>query len=128
DGLKVREIPFRYSDGSFRHLLITATSFRLSEQHVRVYVIADNTLVRGAELRAMTVGKLAILGELSSAIAHELNQPLAVIKAAAANGRLRAASLEGGKPVVDKFDRIDEQIERARRIISNVRKLGQPRE
>lgn len=121
-----RDFPVGNGDGSVRHLSVRAKGMRLLGEDVRMYVISDNTLLRDAELRVMTAGKLAVLGELSSAIAHELNQPLAVIKAAAANGRMRAEAIEGGDRLIDKFVRIDEQTERARRIIDNVRKLGRP--
>ncbi len=126
DGSALRNFPLFHSDGSLRHLSVVASRIRLLKDRVKVYVISDNTLLRDAELRAMTAGKLAILGELSSAIAHELNQPLAVIKAAAANGKLQASGFMGAERVVDKFTRIDGQIERTRRIIDNVRKLGRP--
>lgn len=128
DGSTSRDFTFFHGDGTLRQLSASISEIRLTGGRHRVYVILDNTLLRDAELRAMTSGKLAVLGELSSAIAHELNQPLAVIKAAAANGKLLAGSLEVSKPVVEKFDRIDHQIERARRIIGNVRKLGHPRQ
>lgn len=121
-----RDFPVGNDDGSVRHLSVRAKGMRLLGEDVRICVISDNTLLRDAEFRAMTAGKLAVLGELSSAIAHELNQPLAVIKAAAANGRMRAQAIDGAERLIDKFVRIDEQIERARRIIDNVRKLGRP--
>jgi signal transduction histidine kinase len=123
-----RDFTYFHGDGSLRQLSASISEIWLTSGKHRVYVILDNTLLRDAELRAMTSGKLAVLGELSSAVAHELNQPLAVIKAAAANGKLLAGHLEGSKSVVEKFDRIDHQIERARRIIGNVRKLGHPRQ
>lgn len=121
-----RDFPAVSGDGSVRHLSVRARDIRLLGRAARVCVISDNTLLRDAELRAMTAGKLAILGELSSAIAHELNQPLAVIKAAAANGKIHAMSGDNAGRLVDKLVRIDEQVERARRIMDNVRKLGRP--
>ncbi len=120
------DFPLFQRDGVIRHLSVATNGIRLLGDSVRIYAIRDNTMIRDAELRAMTAGKLSILGELSSAITHELNQPLAVIRAAAANGRVMAESLQGARKVVEKFVRIDEQIERARKIIDNVRKLARP--
>lgn len=120
------EFPLFQQDGVIRHLSVATNSIRLLGDSARIYTIRDNTLLRDAELRAMTAGKLSILGELSSAITHELNQPLAVIRAAGANGRVMAESLPGARRVVEKFVRIDEQVERARIIIDNVRKLARP--
>lgn len=121
-----RRFPFGDGSGSLRDLSVTANCIWLFGDSVQVYVLSDTTQLRDTELRAMNAGKLAILGELSSSIAHELNQPLAVIKAAAANGRNLAMALPDGARVADKLDRIDAQVERARRIIDNVRKLGRP--
>lgn len=85
--------------------------------------LADTTQIRDAELQIMQTAKLATLGEMASAIAHEINQPLTVIRMAAANAqRLLAngdtASLEA------KLERINAQIERARRITDQVRRYG----
>ena len=120
------DFPLFQRDGVIRHLSVASNGIRLLGNSVRIYAIRDDTMVRDAELRAMTAGKLSILGELSSAITHELNQPLAVIRAAAANGRVMAENLQEARKVVDKFVRIDEQVERARKIIDNVRKLARP--
>lgn len=120
------DFPLYQRDGVIRHLSVATNGIRLLGDSVRIYAIRDNTMLRDAELRAMTASKLSILGELSSAITHELNQPLAVIRAAAANGRVMAESLQDARRVVEKFVRIDEQVERARKIIDNVRKLARP--
>ena len=120
------DFPLYQRDGVIRHLSVATNGIRLLGDSVRIYAIRDDTMVRDAELRAMTAGKLSILGELSSAITHELNQPLAVIRAAAANGRVMAENLQGARKAVEKFVRIDEQVERARKIIDNVRKLARP--
>lgn len=86
--------------------------------------LADTTKIRDAELQVMQAAKLATLGEMASAIAHELNQPLAVINMAAANA-LRLVT-GGAEPaaVVAKLNRIAEQVERARRITDQVRRHG----
>ena len=85
--------------------------------------LADTTQVRDAELQIMQTAKLATLGEMASAIAHEINQPLTVIRMAAANAQRLLiagdmASLEA------KLGRIISQIERARRITDQVRRYG----
>lgn len=126
EGSASRDFPLFFADGSLRYLSVAASGIRLLGESASVYVISDNTMLRDAELRALTAGKLAILGELSSAITHELNQPLAVIKAAAANGKMYAAGLPNAQKVVDKLVRIDEQTDRAKRIIDNVRRLARP--
>lgn len=87
-------------------------------------VLADTTQVRNAELQVMQAAKLATLGEMATALAHELNQPLAVIKMAVANARRHLVGLEGGEPVAAKLDRISAQVDRAKRITDQVRRYG----
>ncbi len=87
-------------------------------------VLADTTQVRNAELKVMQAAKLATLGEMATALAHELNQPLAVIKMAVANARRHLSGLEGGEPVSAKLDRISAQVDRAKRITDQVRRYG----
>ncbi len=86
--------------------------------------LADTTQIRAAELQVMQSAKLATLGEMASAIAHELNQPLSVIKMASTNVR---RLVENGAPhdaIVAKVQRIESQIDRAKRITDQVRRYA----
>lgn len=87
-------------------------------------VLADTTRIRSSQLQIMQTAKLASLGEMATAIAHELNQPLAVIKMAVANA-MRIVKM-GGEPdaVMGKLDRISAQVDRAKRITDQVRRYG----
>jgi C4-dicarboxylate-specific signal transduction histidine kinase len=90
-----------------------------------LYALHDNSVERDAQLAAIETGRLIVLGELSSSIAHELNQPLSTIKMAALNARMLLAS-SAQDAVNQKLNRIDDQVDRAARIISNIRKLALP--
>lgn len=70
--------------------------------------------------------RLAILGEMASAIAHELNQPLAAIGnfARGMARRITAGRLEPA-PLLDGTDEIVAQSERAASIIRNIRAFAQ---
>jgi C4-dicarboxylate-specific signal transduction histidine kinase len=84
--------------------------------------LTDVTQIRDAELQVLQAAKLANLGEMATAIAHEANQPLAVIRMAAANA-LRL--LQGGadmEAIAAKLHRIGEQVERVKRITNQVRR------
>lgn len=92
--------------------------------------------------------KLATLGELSSGIAHELSQPLNVIRMAAQNVLLAATPEDGGSAageeasldiaplsdtefrpfVVGKLERIVNQVDRAASILSRMRIFRRPSE
>lgn len=90
----------------------------------QLLVLVDTTRVRNAELQVMQAAKLATLGEMATAIAHELNQPLAVIKMAVANAKRLLEPLQGGEAVAVKLDRISAQVDRAKRITDQVRRYG----
>ena len=84
-----------------------------------------------ARLRQTTLdhsARLAILGEMASAIAHELNQPLAAIQnfARGMARRIAAGRLEPA-PLLDGSEEIVIQSERAAGIIRNVRAFAKKR-
>ncbi|MDQ0317616.1 sensor histidine kinase [Amorphus orientalis] len=85
--------------------------------------LGDNTQIRDAEYQLLQAAKLSTLGEMASAITHEINQPLAVIRMAAANARHLLAR-DDTAAVLAKISRIDEQVERAKRITDQVRRYG----
>lgn len=84
-----------------------------------------------ARLRQTTLdhtARLAILGEMASAIAHELNQPLAAIRnfARGMARRIAAGRFEPA-PLLDGTNEIVSQSERAASIIRNIRTFAQKR-
>jgi PAS domain S-box-containing protein len=69
--------------------------------------------------------KLATLGEMATSVAHELNQPLNVIRMAAGNSRRKIAKgIADPKYLNDKLNRIEEQTARAAAIIDHMRMFG----
>lgn len=87
-------------------------------------LLTDTSRVRNAELQLMQAAKLATLGEMATAIAHELNQPLAVIKMAVANARRLVLSEADPEAITSKLDRIGAQVDRAKRITDQVRRYA----
>ena len=88
--------------------------------------MAEEALLRQAALDH--IARLAILGEMASAIAHELNQPLAAIRnfARGIARRVSAGRLET-TPLLDGTNEIVTQSERAASIIRNIRTFAQKR-
>jgi len=74
--------------------IVTAESVSMAEEHCFLIVVRDVTDRRRAEMQLMQhraeiahLSRVALLGELSAAFAHELNQPLAAIMANARAGQ-----------------------------------------
>jgi len=108
-----------------RSFQCSGNTFAWSGASATLYALNDNSLERDAQLAAIETGRLIVLGELSSSIAHELNQPLSTIKMASLNARMLLA--KGAADAANqKLNRIDDQVDRAARIISNIRKLALP--
>lgn len=104
-------------------ILLTVQSF---VEGIGVVLSAkDITDLRRSESQLVQASKMATLGEMATGIAHELNQPLGVIRMASSNSLKRIAK---GHQDVDffegKFKRIEEQTERAAQIIDHMRVFG----
>jgi PAS domain S-box-containing protein len=69
--------------------------------------------------------KLATVGEMATSVAHELNQPLNVIRMAAGNSRRKMSEgIVDAEYLSAKLLRIEEQTERAATIIDHMRMFG----
>ena len=85
----------------------------------------DNTEVRQAQQQLFQGAKMATLGEMATGMAHEMNQPLHVMRMAVANVLKRLAG--GDVPaqyLEDKLIRIEAQVQRAARIVDHMRVFG----
>jgi histidine kinase len=95
-------------------------------QRVLLVTISDVTKRLEAEQQLIQASKMATLGEMATGVAHELNQPLAVIKTAS-NFFIR--KLKKKEPIRDEIlrtlsEEIDSHVERATRIINHMRQFG----
>ncbi|SMX26251.1 C4-dicarboxylate transport sensor protein DctB [Pelagimonas phthalicica] len=95
----------------------------------KVVSAKDVTDLRQSERQLVQASKMATLGEMATGIAHELNQPLGVIRMAASNcvKRIDRDKADFGQ-LKAKFERIGEQTERAARIIDQMRVFGRKAE
>ena len=89
----------------------------------------DNTEVRRSQLQLMQSAKMATLGEMATGLAHEINQPLNVMRMAIVNVLKR---LNNGDVQLDylqdKLKRIDAQVQRAGRVVDHMRVFGRSSE
>ena len=78
-----------------------------------------------ATAQLIQASKLATLGEMATSVAHELNQPLNVIRMAAGNSLRRISKGTAEFEYLnDKLKRIDDQTMRAAAIIDHMRVFG----
>ncbi len=91
---------------------------RTSELHAE---IAERTkteeALRQTQSELIQTAKLAILGEMSASISHELNNPLAAIRSFADNGRRFLAS--------NKVERVDENLQRISGLTERMAKISE---
>lgn len=66
-------------------------------------------------------GRLALLGEMATGVAHELNQPLAIIRAESELLKISLRKTEGFDDIQSELDTIINQVDRAADIIDHVR-------
>ena len=85
----------------------------------------DNTEVRRSQQQLTQSAKMATLGEMATGLAHEINQPLNVMRMAIVNVLKR---LNNGDVQIDylkdKLNRIDSQVQRAARVVDHMRVFG----
>lgn len=113
-------------DGEVRHV---EQHYHYDEENspsTGVVTLQDITERKMAEMNMIHSSKLATLGEMSTSLAHELNQPLNAISLAAENVTLQAELGHTDLPtsVLEKIKRIKEQVGRAASIIDHMRLFG----
>lgn len=127
EGLSVEEWQLLTESDLPKTLLLVVTN-RLNQngEDSGVWVIVtDLTVQKQTNAQLIQASKLATLGEMSTGLAHELNQPLNIIALAVTNLRLSldrdGSSVES---ITSKLDRIESSIKRASSIIDHMRAYG----
>lgn len=117
------EYRFRRADGAWMWLRETArVTARGTEGTEIAGALEDISAERELALQAATAAKFATLGEMAAGLAHELNQPIAIMSLAAENA---AEALEAGEDGVEealgRLKRIMAQADRAKAIVTQLR-------
>ncbi|KAB0491807.1 hypothetical protein SAMN05216558_4517 [Pseudomonas vancouverensis] len=85
----------------------------------------DNTEVRRSQQQLTQSAKMATLGEMATGLAHEINQPLNVMRMAIVNVLKRLSNGDAQVDyLTDKLTRIDAQVQRAARVVDHMRVFG----
>ncbi len=128
-----RETEGRRKDGALFPIELAVTEARYDQERLYVAYVRDLSEQRRIEARLekLHVDRLALMGGMAAALAHEINQPLAATAA-----YLRAVRRLLDKPpeertasVAETADKAADQIMRAGRIVANLRSFvarGEP--
>ncbi len=127
------EFPLYTKTGDRVDVLLNSTSRRDAYGQIIgvVGVGQDITEAKKSQAQVVQASKLATLGEMATSVAHELNQPLNVIRMAAGNSRRRIKSQKSNKDteyILEKLVRIEGQTSRAAAIIDHMRMFGRKAE
>lgn len=121
------EIGPHRKDGSEFWCLLSLYPVRGADHAVShiIGVLIDITEQHRIRAAAARTAHLTSLGEMATGLAHELNQPLNIIRLAALNLASQLAAAPGMPAVVgDKLDRIQRNVDRAAGIIEHMKIFG----
>lgn len=125
-----REVEAQRKDGTIFPMDLSIGEMRVADRRGFIGVIRDVTERRRADKRVQDltaelvhVSRLSAMGQLASALAHELNQPLSSIMNYADASRHMLAKLDPPVPprILDALDKTCSQAERAGQIIRRLR-------
>ena len=97
---------------------------------VLLVTTSDITKRLEAEQQLIQASKMATLGEMATGVAHELNQPLAVIKTASSffMKKVRRGETIDDEILFEMSREIDSHVDRASKIINHMREFGRKSE
>ena len=113
-------------DGKTLFAAIRISPSEYLEQKVLLVTTSDITKRLEAEQQLIHAGKMATLGEMATGIAHELNQPLSVIKAASSFclKKINNNGIIDEKDLYIMLEKIDRNVNRSANIISHMRQFA----
>lgn len=88
-----------------------------------VIIMYDVTELKKLEKELFRKEKLSAIGELSSGIAHEIRNPLGIIKAI---GQTMKKELHDNGELIMELDIIEEEVDRANRVVKALMEFGRP--
>jgi len=131
-----RELVGRRRDGSEFPMDLSVGTVTVNDRRIFIGIIRDLSSRRAIERaldeqreRLARVGRISTLGEMASAVAHEMNQPLAAIKTyASVAGRLIGQDPPDRERLTTIFANIEQQAQRASEVIRGIRGFVQNRD
>jgi histidine kinase len=113
-------------DGNIIYVDIRISFSEYQGMEVLLVTTSDITTRLMAEQQLIQAGKMTTLGEMATGVAHELNQPLSVIKTASTflNKKVRQKEEIKDDILETLTAEIDSHVDRAEKIISHMREFG----
>lgn len=113
-------------NGNIIHVNIRISNTIYQGENALLVTTSDITKRLFAEQQLIQASKMTTLGEMATGIAHELNQPLSVIKTASS---FLVKKVKKGEPIKDDIletlsEEIESYVDRAAKIISHMREFG----
>jgi len=120
---EIGQVRHRAKDNRIIYVNIRISPSEFLGQNVLLITISDITQRLEAEQQLSQAGKMATLGEMATGVAHELNQPLTVIKMASNYfiKKMRSGEVISNDIFVNMCEKIQKNVERADRIINHMR-------
>ena len=122
----ISQVKQRAKDGTTLFVNIRISPSEYPGKKVLLVTTSDITKRLEAEQQLIQASKMATLGEMATGVAHELNQPLSVIKTAS-NFFIRKVRKK--EPIKEEIlatmaEEIDSHVDRASKIINHLRQFG----
>jgi signal transduction histidine kinase len=117
--------PYAWTQAQIEFAMTIANQAALVADNARLYeqVRAQLHELRETQTQLLQAGKLAAIGQLVAGVAHELNNPLAVVM-----GQTELLKLQSADPIVlRRTEKILESSKRAARIIRELATFARPR-
>ncbi len=113
-------------DGSLIYVDIRSSPVEYLKRNALIITASDITERLQTEQQLVQAGKMATLGEMSAGVAHELNQPLSVIKTGT---NFFTNKIKKGEKIEESAlktiaQEMDTQVDRATKIINHLREFG----
>ncbi|QJB56802.1 PAS domain S-box protein [Pseudodesulfovibrio sp. zrk46] len=114
------------ADGDMFWASTSTTRSQFEDRPVLLMVVTDISERIRSDEQLVQASKMATLGEMATGVAHELNQPLAVLQMAANlfKRKMKQDKLPDRPTMENMSEKISNNVERATKIINHMREFG----